>query len=240
VSRAVPDLSVDSVTGIDVSLALAGPGARSYAFLIDWHIRLILAFAWYAAGALLFNRALTLAAPLSPSGRWFALVLLPAAAIYFLYHGVLELAMRGRTPGKHAAGVRIVARDGGAPSAGALLIRNVFRLVDSLPLCYGVGLLAVTLTREHLRVGDLAAGTLLVYERAASLPAQLTAGGKLDASGAEIVQELLARWSALEPEARAALARRVLQRYASGGDPPPAGPDADTALRQALERLAGT
>ena len=40
------------------------------------------------------------------------------------------------------AGVRIVARDGGVPSAGALLARNVFRLIDSLPVFYGVGLAA--------------------------------------------------------------------------------------------------
>src|SRR2546430_15910805 len=69
------------------------------------------------------------------------------------------------------AGVRIVARDGGAPSAGALLTRNVFRLVDSLPLCYGVGLITVVLTRDNLRIGDMAAGTLLVFEQAeARLP----------------------------------------------------------------------
>jgi len=68
-------------------------------------------------------------------------------------HHVVELALRGSTPGKRMAGVRIVARDGGAPSVGALLTRNVFRLVDSLPLFYGVGLITVVLTREHLRIG---------------------------------------------------------------------------------------
>lgn len=243
-SQSAPDLAVDSVTGIDVSLAVAGPGARSYAFLIDWHIRLILAFAWYAFGALLFNGHLSLAAPATPSGRWFALVLLPAAAIYFLYHYVLELAMRGRTPGKRAAGVHIVTRDGGAPGAGALLTRNVFRLIDSLPICYGVGLVAVALTREHLRIGDMAAGTLLVYERAAAPPpAEFRTHGKLDATGMEIVQELLARWAALEPEARAGLARRVLARYApveadESGDGAGAAGDGE-ALRRRLERLTG-
>ena len=241
-SQSAPDLAVDSVTGVDVSLAVAGPGARSYAFLIDWHIRLVLAFAWYAFGALLFNGRMSLAAPAAPSGRWFVLVLLPAAAIYFLYHYVLELAMRGRTPGKRAAGVHIVTRDGGAPGAGALLTRNVFRLIDSLPICYGVGLVAVALTREHLRIGDMAAGTLLVYERtAAAPPAEFRTHGKLDATGMEIVQELLARWAALEPEARVALARRVLARY-SPGEAADAGARAGDgeALRRRLERLAGT
>jgi uncharacterized RDD family membrane protein YckC len=237
-SQGAPDLVVDSVTGIDVSLAVAGPGARSYAFLIDWHIRLILAFAWYAFGALLFNGRMSLAAPAAPSGRWFALVVIPAVAIYFLYHYVLELAMRGRTPGKRAAGVQIVTRQGGAPGAGALLTRNVFRLIDSLPLCYGVGLVAVALTREHLRIGDMAAGTLLVYERTAAVaPAELPVHGRLDAAGVEIVQELLARWAALEPAARAQLARRVLARYA--GDAGSAAAEDGESLRRRLERLAG-
>lgn len=236
-SQGAPDLVVDSVTGIDVSLAVAGPGARSYAFIIDWHIRFILAFAWYAFGALLFNGRLSLAAPVTPGGRWFALVVLPAAAIYFLYHYVLELALRGRTPGKRAAGVHVVTRHGGAPGAGALLTRNVFRLIDSLPLCYGVGLVAVALTREHLRIGDMAAGTLLVYERTAGAPAELPAHGRLDAAGVEIVQELLARWAALEPEARVALARRVLSRYA--GEAGAADAADEEALRVRLERLGG-
>jgi len=234
-----PGLAVDSVTGIDVSLAVAGPGARSYAFLVDWHIRLALAFAWYAFGALLYNGRASLAAPVNPTGRWFVLVALPAAAIYFLYHYVLELVMRGRTPGKRVAGVRVVARDGGPPGAGALLTRNVFRLIDCLPLCYGVGLVAVAVTREHVRIGDMAAGTLLVYERSAAPLIELRAGAALDAGGVEIVQELLARWAALEPEARGELARRVLARYAGDTAGNADGGASDHDLRQRLERLVG-
>src|SRR2546430_14411622 len=136
------------------------------------------------------------------------------------------------------AGVRIVARDGGAPSAGALLTRNVFRLVDSLPLFYGVGLITVVLTRDNLRIGDMAAGTLLVFEQAeARLPTpagDAHRAGRLDAAGAEIVAELLERWPALQPEARVRLARRVLARPGRGaggargdegaGRTPPRGP----------------
>ena len=44
-------LSVQSVTGVDLTLKLAGPGTRSYAFVIDWHIRLLLACAWLLAAA---------------------------------------------------------------------------------------------------------------------------------------------------------------------------------------------
>ncbi len=238
-SEAAPGLVVDSVTGIDVSLPVAGPGARAYAFLVDWHIRVILALGWFVLGALLYNGRFILAPPLTSDGRWFGAVVAPALAIYFLYHHAVELAMRGSTPGKRMAGVRIVARDGGAPSIGALLTRNVFRLVDSLPLFYGVGLITVVLTREHLRIGDMAAGTLLVFEQAdARLPtptAEAHRASRLDAAGAEIVAELLERWPALQPDARVRLARQVLTRY--GGELGEPGDD-DDAWRTRLERLA--
>ena len=237
-STPAPDLIVDSVTGIDVSLAVAGPGARAYGFLVDWHIRFILALAWYSVGALLYNGRLSLIPPLANDARWFGTVLAPALAVYLLYHPGVELALHGSTPGKRLAGVRLVTRAGGVPSAGALLTRNVFRLIDSLPLFYGVGLLAVMVTRDHVRIGDMAAGTLLVFVHAAAQlpptePLTQRPGG-LDAAGAEIVAELLERWSALERGARLRLARQVLVRY---GVECPADESAEAAWRECLERL---
>lgn len=228
----VPELSVDSVTGIDVSLAVAGAGARSFAFIIDWFVRLVLALAWYALGAFVYNRGLSIAAPLTNDATWFGAVVTPALAIYFLYHYAVELAMRGRTPGKRTAGIRIVARDGSAPGAGALLVRNVFRLIDTLPVLYCLGLVAVIATREHLRVGDMAAGTLLVYERdAAHLPPAAEAP-RLDARASELVAELLERWPTLAPDARLQLGQQLLARYGGGA----AAAD-ESALRGALTML---
>jgi uncharacterized membrane protein SpoIIM required for sporulation len=163
--QAAPDLVVESVTGVDVALPVAGPGARSFAFLIDWHIRASAAVAWYVLGALIYNGRWSLAPPLSPEAGWFIGVVSPAAVIFFLYHPFLEVAMRGRTPGKRIAGVRLVTRAGGVPAVGALLTRNVFRIVDSFPFLYGVGLIATLASRDHVRIGDLAAGTLLIYDR---------------------------------------------------------------------------
>jgi uncharacterized RDD family membrane protein YckC len=233
------DLVVDSVTGVDLALPIAGPGARSYAFLIDWLIRAILFTAWYGVAALLYNRRWTFIAPLNPDAKWFVLVVTPAAATYFLYHFVLEIAMHGRTPGKRMAGIHIVTREGGAPGVGALLTRNVFRLVDSLPLLYGVGLVATLATRDHVRVGDMAAGTLLVYERpdvALPEPATTAASSEraLNSSDAEIVAELLQRWPQLESEARQRLAAAILLRHGLGTPTPP---QTDSHLRAQLERL---
>jgi len=159
-------LVVDSVTGVEVALPVAGPGARSFAFVIDWHIRAVLTAAWYVIGMMLYNQEWTnITPPLETDAAWFGFVALPAAAIYFLYHPVLEIAMRGRTPGKRMAGLRLVTRTGGMPLLGAHVIRNVFRLVDNFPICYGLGLVMTMVTRNHVRLGDLAAGTLLVYDQ---------------------------------------------------------------------------
>ena len=235
-----PQLTVESVTGIDVALPVAGVGARSYAFIIDWLIRTTLALAWYWVGAVIYNRGFSLTAPLTNSARWFGAVVLPAMAIYFLYHPVMELAQRGRTPGKRSAGIRIVTRLGGPAGAGALLVRNVFRLIDSLPTLYGVGLTVMLFSRESLRIGDMAAGTLLVYERATTdddLPeAAATRLGTLDPVGAEIVADLLQRWQELEPGARVRMAREVLRRYQ--GEQADVSDAEDLGWRSRLERLA--
>jgi uncharacterized RDD family membrane protein YckC len=233
------DLVVDSVTGVDLALPVAGPGARCYAFVIDWLIRSILFIAWYGVAALVYNGRWSFIAPLSPDAKWFVLVVTPAAAMYCLYHLVLEIAMHGRTPGKRVAGVHIVARDGSSPSIGALLTRNVFRLVDSLPLCYGVGLLATLLTRDHVRIGDMAAGTLLAYERGdvilPSHPPDVSRerGPGPGMADTEIVHDLLSRWPYLDAEARRRLATTVLERYGIS-----AVRETDASLRSHLERIA--
>lgn len=229
-------LVVDSVTGVDLALPLAGPGARCYAFIIDWLIRAILFAAWYGVAALIYNGHWSFSAPLSPDARWFVLVVTPAAALYFLYHFVLEVAMHGRTPGKRMAGVHLVARDGSPPGVGALLTRNVFRLVDALPILYGVGLIATLVTRDHVRIGDMAAGTLLAYERGNFVPpAVLAAKPGLTASDSETVQELLLRWSTLDVEARHGLAVTLLSRHGRSDLATTQHDDAE--LREQLARL---
>lgn len=237
-SEASPQLRIDSATGIDVALPLAGAGARAYAFVVDWHIRIVLALAWYGAGTFLHNYLrdgeISVAPPLGTSIRWLGSVVAPALALYFLYHPLLELLLRGSTPGKRLAGVRVVARDGSVAGAGALLVRNVFRLIDSLPIAYGLGLTLVALTREHVRCGDMAAGTLLIYESAspglAITPASTS--GSLDVATAELVAELLARWPGLTLAARATLARQLLRRCGRGAEE--IAPLDDAALRRTL------
>ncbi|MBS0417704.1 MAG: RDD family protein [Proteobacteria bacterium] len=221
------DLAVDSVTGVDVALPVAGPGARSFAFLVDWAIRTVLSVAWYVVAALVHNGSWSIIAPLTPDARWFVFVIAPPAAIYFLYHPAWEVTTRGSSPGKRMAGVRIVSREGGAPGVGSLLTRNVFRLIDSFPIAYALGLLTTMFTRNSVRIGDLAAGTLLVYTRSDAPLARIPGRG-LDARTAEVLSELLQRWSLLDSDARRKIAATILS------DRPA---ETDEELRLRLETL---
>ena len=167
--------------------------------------------------------------------RWFAAVLVPALALYFLYHRVLELAMRGSTPGKRLAGVRVVTRDGGAPSAGALLVRNVFRLIDSLPLAYGLGLIAGGAdprARALRRHGGRDAAGLREPRALAFALTPATTAGALDVATAELIAELLTRWPHLSAPARASWRGPLLARC--GRSAAELAPLEDAALRQAL------
>lgn len=226
-------LSIPSVTGVDVNLRIAGPGARSFAFIIDWHIRLLAALTWLVAGSMVMFGALSTGDGLDQGFFWFVAV--PALVLYFLYHPIVELIMAGRTPGKRIAGVRIVRADGALPGVGTILIRNVFRLVDSMPAFYVVGLTVTIFAARSQRIGDLAAGTLLVYDEP---PEQALIGfssgavGRLGIETFEIIRDLLWRWNSIDYENRARLARQLLEKYDAV---PERQMDAD--LREALEQL---
>lgn len=211
-----PRVTFQSVTGVDVELQIAGPGSRSYAFVIDWHIRLILALAWFIVATMVLLGSLAALGEGAPGSAWFWWAMLPSLLIYFLYHPVLEIAMHGRTPGKRIAGVRLVTRSGDIPGVGALLLRNIFRIFDSLPFAYLVGLIIVVFTEHHVRAGDLAAGTLLVmdHDSSAGSFAGLGSAGKggLSPQAADLIQELLDRWQILDDKKRAGIARSLLAR----------------------------
>jgi uncharacterized RDD family membrane protein YckC len=236
-------ITITSAGGVEVSLDLVALGGRSYAFVMDWHIRLLVALTWFLFGLLSLTGGFTVQdSKVFTSGTgMFYLVLLPALAIYFLYHPVLEIAMHGRTPGKRMAGIRIVAKDGSSASSGAILLRNIFRLIDSLPIFYVLGILVCLFNKQHLRIGDMAAGTVLVYEEKASekrlnLIMGTSGSHMLSTQQRELIAEVLERWKELESAKRRQLAQDLLQKF---GQPLPAGRGAklDQALQTSLQQL---
>lgn len=213
-----PQLTLQSVTGVDVELQIAGPGSRSYAFVIDWHIRIMFALLWFLGATPFFGFWSSAPAAVRSSGFVVLGIIVPLV-IYFFYHPVLELVMRGRTPGKRIAGVRLVTSNGEIPSGGAILIRNLFRLLDSLPAFYVIGLVCVMFTNRHVRIGDLAAGTLLVIDATESEKSLAVLGeatgtepGGLTPQEFELVHDLIERWPSLNDTTRRNIACTLLTK----------------------------
>lgn len=226
-----PILEVPSATGIDARLVLAGPGARSIAFVLDWLIRSALSIAWLliAAWAILGNLEFDI--PADSETLWYLAGAVPATILYFFYHPVLEVLMRGRTPGKRMTGLRVLTPEGLVPGTGALLTRNLFRIIDSMPALYVVGLLFVMLGRRHLRLGDLAAGTVLAVERAPFLE-------KIGLGNLEAPADVAARHAALQA-ARARANRLGRRRVAEVSDALAVVDDYRQAARQLGAARAG-
>lgn len=241
---AVGHLSLQTPDALDYRLEIAGLGARSHAFVIDWHIRFLLALTWLLVVGLVLHSFEQIREIVRHKPSFFDawIWLMPAAAIYFLYHPVLEIAMAGRTPGKRMAGVRLVSSQGHTPGTGALLLRNVFRLLDCLPGLYIVGLVAVALTRQQVRIGDLAAGLVLVYDNTAQQKTLRRATGLVLNSAMSphdqaLLLDLTVRWKELEGATRIRFAEQFLQRI---GQPLPDAdhkPNYDRHLKITLDKL---
>ncbi len=217
-------ISLESGQGLELQLTVAGIGARSFAFIIDWHIRFVLAFAWIMGFVLLSEigknwwgseQGLFDESSDFSSGLVALIIILPPMVLYFLYHPILEILMNGQTPGKRITGVRIVRQNGMPAGVGVHLIRNIFRLIDSMPAFYCFGIIVCFFNSHHVRIGDLAAGTVLVYvdhntkTEMAELDSVLKEGG-LGLEQSQLLRELIERWPKLESENRKLLATGFL------------------------------
>lgn len=228
-------MELQTATGVDLKLPLAGAGSRAYAYLIDWHIRIGLVLLWLLSW-LVFSWPPELDGLLDDSNTLIWLVGAPSL-FYLLYHPIIELVLRGDSPGKRWAGLRCVDTQDNPPTNGAILLRNILRIVDSLPVFYTVGLVSVIVNDERQRLGDMVAGTRVVLAADDSVQAleQLARidGASIAPAEAELVAELLSRWYTLAKPRRKQLATTLLGRV--GLEPEPR----DTRLRQQLEGLLG-
>lgn len=229
------ELDLNSATGVELKLPLAGAGSRAYGYLIDWHIRVGGVLIWLL-GWIAFSYPLDLDSALEDRTSMLWLVTAPSL-FYLLYHPVVELVMRGDSPGKRWAGIRCVDVNGGAAGSGAILLRNVLRIVDALPAFYTVGLLSIILNDERQRLGDMVAGTRVVVVGADSAAAleHLTRieGAQVSPREAELISEVLDRWHSLSEERRRDLAGELLRR--AGQVPEPR----EARLRAQLAELLG-
>jgi uncharacterized RDD family membrane protein YckC len=150
VTRLDTSIASETPEGIFLELRPAGLSVRYYAFILDWAIRLTVLFA-----------AAIIAAVAGGIGMAFWLIL--AFALEWLYPIAFELTRSGATPGKRAFGLRVVMDNGLPVTAAAAVTRNLLRVADFLPFGYGFALASLLTRADAKRLGDLAAGTLVVH-----------------------------------------------------------------------------
>ena len=145
-------LTLETFTGVDIELRIAGIYIRGIARLIDDVIRF-----------LIFSALTALLIPTGLVGVGLASVV--GFFIWWSYNVLFEVLNNGVTPGKHYMGLRAVNADGTAIGWANSVIRSTLLVVDFLPVGYLLGIITMALSGTQQRIGDIVAGTIVVYNR---------------------------------------------------------------------------
>lgn len=152
--------SVETPEGVQLELRVAGPVARGLALAID-----IL-----ARGAVMTALSIPLAF-LGEAGM--GMLMICFFVLEWFYPVLFEIYFEGATPGKKAMGLRVVRDDGTPVDWTASILRNLLRFADGLPFGYQVGLASILMSKDFKRLGDMAAGTVVIYADRVLPPAKL-------------------------------------------------------------------
>lgn len=151
--------AIETPEHVLLSYHLAGPIRRGLAWGIDTLLRgALLTLVGVAVGfsSAVFGERL--------EGFKTGIVLVLVFLLEWVYFVVCDVTMSGRSPGKKALGLRVVSAEGLPVSLGDSLLRNLLRGADFLPVGYVLGVVCMLLDARFRRLGDLVAGTLVIYE----------------------------------------------------------------------------
>ena len=137
--------------GINLEAQVVGPIPRFFAFAIDLGIR----------GIIIFILSL-LSIPFGSFGMGGGFFLIFLFVIEWLYPVLFEVFAHGQTPGKKMLKISVINDDLSPVTLGTSMVRNLMRTVDFLPLFYLAGLVTMLSNQRFQRLGDLAAGTLVI------------------------------------------------------------------------------
>lgn len=168
------EVRIETPEQIEVSLEIAGIGSRFVAQVMDWLIKwgiFFLLFILVSVAAGILGAALSFDKTIS-----YVLAALMIAVFYAFLLGFdiyFEVRHNGQTPGKKFAGIRVL-REGGAPlDFRSACVRNLLGMADFLPSFYLLGGFLVMVSSRGQRLGDMAAGTIVIRERAVQPPTEL-------------------------------------------------------------------
>ncbi|MCK4323331.1 MAG: RDD family protein [Armatimonadetes bacterium] len=218
---------IETPEHVQFSYELAGLGSRFLALVLDTLIQgagLLVVLILLSAANQLLNWTLpdlgeAAGLPITMVILVFSMTLLVLA--YFI---VFELIWNGQTPGKRIGGMRVIRAGGGSIGFAASAIRNILRFVDSLPIFYLFGGIFAFFTRASQRIGDLAAGTIVVKERLWEYPGEDEAAepgeepGDLAEVGDLAVRRARGYVSSLSPEQIRTVCRFIERRNELSAD----------------------
>jgi uncharacterized RDD family membrane protein YckC len=216
------EYSVFTPERVNLQYDIAGIGSRGAAAMVDTVIQAVALFVLILAG----SAAIGVGASFASLGQYadvalLALFVLAVFAITNGYYMLFEILWSGQTPGKRLVGVRVLRENGYSIRPIDAVIRNLVRIVDWLPLVYGVGVLTMLLNQRSRRLGDFASGTIVVREasRGASrivISPRLaeSPGAALSSSDASLVRDFLIRRGSMNVAARGDIARRLAEALA--------------------------
>lgn len=219
-------LEVRTPESIAFSYELAGLGSRFLALIVDQAIQIVVIVAIFAGIVLAGSRveghvAKPVASDQVVQSLAIAIVVFIVFAVFFGYFIVFEALWSGQTPGKRLVGIRVV-RDGGYPiDFGASLIRNLIRVGEQLAFYYLVSAISAVLSLENKRIGDIAAGTIVVRDARLAEPQKLVQESAepayaptayLDGDERALIKRFLERRDALTDDRRRELAWQIASR----------------------------
>ncbi len=210
-------LRIDTPEGVSLTLNLAGLGSRIAAGLLDGLIQfVVLIIITLFATAVLAQGSLASAAGIGLASAAISIVLIG-------YYILFEVLNNGKTVGKLAAGIQVVRDDGSPITFAASMIRNLIRIVDWLPAAGAAGIIAIMSSSKQQRLGDMAAGTLVIRYRfpkpivASMAPPAQPPGPRWDVSAvtqeeAALLRRLFERWTTVPAEQRTKMVETLEQR----------------------------
>ena len=155
-------LNIDTPEQVALEFSLATVGSRFLALAIDTIIQFAIGAVLLLLGLVLVWMSSSIIATAQP---WvLAGLVLGLFTIYYGYFATFEVVWNGQTPGKRIIGLRVMHVSGRPINGFEAILRNVLRIVDQMPGIYAIGIVSVFLTERSQRLGDLAAGTVVVHE----------------------------------------------------------------------------
>jgi len=217
-------LTIETPEQTVLEFPLAGIGSRSLALAIDTLLQIAVLIVLGLIGAII-----SYAGVLPRLGKQYvyAILIFIGFLSQFGYFAFFEAIWNGRTPGKRWIHLRVIMDSGRPLGAQGAILRNLMRIVDSLPSIYAVGIITSLISPQNKRIGDYLAGTVVIQEKSIqadrsmwdATPTPLLATSefpKLNAAELQLVEAYLDRRSSLQDEIRRSMARQIADRMIQG------------------------